>query len=176
MEYIEIVLIVLIVLYGIKVLKHIKEFMRDWILNEFAIRLLTNTTDYERITALFSEGYPQGLINCKCHCNAYNQAVRLQDTYKKDCEIVVCLCVGDDDDNVFVHFINREVETGEYFDVTLGAYGHERFVYYKMASIEFNEYSRHTLSPDSMLIRYKKQVIKDNFNWFERLFVSIDDI
>ncbi len=176
MKYLETVLIVLIVLYGIKVLKHIKEFMRDWILNEFSIRLLTNKTDYKYITESFSDSYPQGLINSKCHFNAYNQAVRLVDTYKKDCEIVVCLCLARDDDNVFVHFINREVETGEYFDITLGAYGHERFLYYKVASIEFDVYSRRMMKPENMLIRYKEQILKDNFNWFERLFVSVDDI
>lgn len=150
--------------------------MRDWILNEFSIRLLRNETDYEYITESFNDSHPMGLVNQRCHLNAYNQAVRLQDTYKKDCEIVVCLCVAKDDDNVFVHFINREVETGEYFDVTLGAYGYERFLYYKVASIEFDEYSRRTMKPENMLIRYKEQVLKDDFNWFERLFVSVDDI
>lgn len=176
MKYLEIVLIVLIVLYVITVLKYIKEFMRDWILNEFSIRLLTNKTDYKYITESFSDSYPQGLANNKCHFNAYNQAVRLQDTYKKDCEIVVCLCVAINDDDIFVHFINREVETGEYFDITLGAYGRERFLYYKTASIEFDEHSRRMLNPKNMLIKYKEQVLKDNFNWFERLFVDIDDI
>ena len=174
MGYLDVVLIVLIVLYSVKVLQNLKKFIKELILADFSLDILKGVK-YEYISKVwFDDGYPMGLVNQKCHVNAYNQAVRSTETYKRDCEIIVCLCVGDDD--AFVHMINHDFETGKYYDVTLGAYGNERVLYYQVSAIRYPYGCSVMPNPGDVLMQYKEQVLNDNFNWFERLFVGVDDL
>lgn len=104
-------------------------------------------------------------LNARCHLNA------VQSAYDNNYKVCLSICVGNDE--VFVHFINKDVK-GNYIDNTLGWYGQELYDYFLVREVNENEYRRIW----NLLINTKKMLINTNSTWLERKlkFIKENDI
>lgn len=165
-------LVVLVCLLSYTIFEYLIKLYKDWLLTNFTYKVCYNHL-YKRIPFdKMQEECCVGLVNNHCHVNAFNRAFAMA-KLNEEHNVVVCLVIGDDN-RAFVHCVNRDSDTNNYYDITLGAYGMRRCVYFYVEDYVVDEYDMPDLV--NFLNVCKKKIINDNFNWFERLFVDIDDI
>lgn len=165
-------LVVLVCLLSYTICEYIIKLYKDWLLTNFTYKVCYNHL-YKRIPFdKMQEEVSVGLANNHCHVNAFNRAFSMMQLGEEH-SVVVCLGIGDDN-RAFVHCINRDSDTNNYYDITLGAYGMRRFVYFYVEEYVVDEYDMPNLV--EFVNECKKKIINDNFNWFEKLFIDIDDI
>lgn len=103
--------------------------------------------------------------NNRCHLNSY-------DLYKRNnnMKVKVCWCYDFDDYYGFVHFINRDELTGDYYDDTLGG-NSERYSYIIFQDSWIEKYIN---SHPSKWLTWAKQDLYDQYctKWLWKKFTT----
>jgi len=100
----------------------------------------------------------KGLFNRQCHQNSIQKA----NEDDLDVYMAVSLHNDDDDNDVFIHFINKD-KNNKYVDNTLG-YQYKSYKYYIIRKININEYNKIF----TIFLDYRKFLIDTQVGEFQR--------